>query len=270
MAAGTAAGTTGGIAGAAAADLVSEYAPGAAGSRLPAILARGVVRVCIWPGEHAFSRRNPHNGELEGFDIDLAQLLAARLAVGVAFVEVTGGAPSAPLETDQCDVALAGIGVMMADPRRIDLSAPYMESPLVAVTRRGGGGPRRWSEIDSPGVVVVVARDTVPAEVMRRSLRQGSMLLLDDADECLAELMTGRADVLVSSLPQALHLERTEDWVQLFRAPPNLPRLRHGYAILPGDGAWKTELDRFVAAIQSDGSLARAARRNGLPVASPR
>src|SRR4051812_27679480 len=103
--------------------------PAAAQDRLSAIRARGQLQVCMWPEYFAISYRNPRNGELEGIDIDMARALAARLGLGLRFVETNFGEFLDRLEGGDCDVAMMAVGGVPARQGRGGFSRPPPGNP---------------------------------------------------------------------------------------------------------------------------------------------
>ncbi len=232
--------------------------------RLTAIRARAELRVCIWPGYHGLSWRNPRTGELEGLDVEMARLLAARLRVRPAFMEVLTPAIPAAVEAGRCDIAMSGVTVTEERATRIAFSKPYLATPLVGIANRASTRVREWDDIDRPGVVVMVAEGAPAMAIMRESLRRAELSVLPPHRRREAEVQAGRADVSITDVPFGTGLAMQQDWVRLVPAPPRFGETLTAYAVPRGDAAWLAEVNNFLAAVKSDGALARAADRFGL------
>lgn len=243
-------------------------APAPAAAQAPPLLAeiqrRGEVRVCIWPDYFAISYRNPRTSALEGIDIDLAQALAARLGVGVRFIETSFAAFMDRLEGGQCDIAMMAVGITPARAERVDFSEPYLASAIYAVTSRTHPAIRSWEDIDRPGHVVAVAAGTVMEPVMREALREAQLLVVPPPRTREAEVMSGRADVFMSDYPYTRHTLSAHAWAQVIEPPDRFGETRYGWALPRGQAAWRDEVNAFLASIRADGSLAAAAARHDL------
>jgi hypothetical protein len=56
----------------------------------------------------------------------------------------------------------------------------------------------------------------------------------------------------------------TTDWARLVKPTTTFHVTPYAYAMKPGDDAWHTRLERFVATVKQDGRLLDAARRHKL------
>jgi Na+/H+-dicarboxylate symporter len=104
-------------------------------SRLDAIRSRGTIRVGYQPDELPFSYFNAA-GELVGFSIDMANLLAQDLGVKLAFVPIDDPGPvdysrmANALTSGYCDIIMSIVVVTTARAAQMALSEPYMELTL--------------------------------------------------------------------------------------------------------------------------------------------
>jgi ABC-type amino acid transport substrate-binding protein len=236
----------------------------AGGDRLAAMRAAGSLRVCIWPDYYSISFRNPRNGMLEGIDIELAGLLAARLGLRLEFVETNFAQFMDRLEGRDCDIAMFGVGITPARAARVAFSEPYLISRVYAVTRRDGSTVNAWADIDQPGNVVAVAAGTIMEPLMRETLRRAELLVVPPPRTREAELQAGRADVFMSDYPYTRRMVLLHDWVRIIDPPGPFGETRYGWAVAPGETAWLAEVNAFITAARADGSLVRAAERAGL------
>jgi ABC-type amino acid transport substrate-binding protein len=210
------------------------------------------------------SWRNPRTGELEGFDIDMARVLAARLNTRPVFVETSFAEVLDRLDEGACDVAMMGVGVTPARAARVAFSKPYMSSALLAVTTRSNTRIRTWRDLDTPGTVVAVAAGTTTEAVMRESLRNAELMVVRAPRTREAEVQAGRADAFIADQPYAQRMLLVHDWARIVEAPPRFGETLYAYAVARGDPAWLNEVNGFLERARLDGTLARAAQRHGL------
>lgn len=235
-----------------------------AGGTLEAIRARDRLRVCIWPDYFAISYRNPRNGELEGIDIDLAQDLARRLGTQLAFVETDFRRFTDSLRDGSCDIAMFGVGITPQRAALVDFSEPYLSSAVYAVTTRDNRIIRGWADLDQAGNTIGVAAGTIMEPLMRGTLRQASLDVIAAPRNREAELRAGRIDAFMSDFPYTRRMVLMHDWVRVVDPPARFGETRYAYALPKGDAAWLAEVNRFVAAVRADGTLAQAAQRHRL------
>lgn len=135
--------------------LLSMQAPMAAhaGETLDRVLAKKTVVVVVEPGYPPFSFLNQQN-QMDGFDVDVAKAVAARLGVALR------------IDTPACEIANAGnwggrwdvcICSMTPDQGKakvLDFVAPYYESPVVVVTTASNKTLQSVSDISGKRVGV--------------------------------------------------------------------------------------------------------------------
>jgi ABC-type amino acid transport substrate-binding protein len=235
-----------------------------AANQLAGIGARGELRVCIWPGYFAMSWRNPRNDALEGLDIDMAEALARRLRVRLRFVETDFAAFTGRLQAQDCDVAMMGVGITPERMGQVAFSRPYLASPVYAVTLRDSPRVRQWSDLDRPGAVVAVAAGTRMEPLMRDTLRQAELLVLEPPLTREQEVLAGRADAFMSDYPYTRRVLQSQDWARVIEPPGRFGETLYAYAVRQGEPGWLAEIDAFLMEARADGTLLRAAQRYGL------
>jgi Na+/H+-dicarboxylate symporter len=115
--------------------VVPRFAPEASARPvLETIRSRGSLRVGFVLPRLPFVFRNGR-GDLVGFDIELAHLLARDLGVKAEFAEWPSGAPVEAVASGQCDLAIGGIPVTPHEAARTLFSAPYLDETLAFVVK---------------------------------------------------------------------------------------------------------------------------------------
>jgi cyclohexadienyl dehydratase len=235
-----------------------------AGAVADRVRASGAMRVCIWPNYYGVTYRSPRNQQLVGIDIDLAADLARDLKVQVQNVDSSFATLIADLTNDRCDVAMFAVGMLPQRMEHLKFTRPYLQSDIYAVTTRSNRAVRQWADIDRPGVQVAVQAGTFMEPVMAAALKQAKLVSIKAPATRERELEAGRVDVFMTDYPYSRRLLDNADWAMLIAPPTPFHVLPYAYAVKPGDDAWLSEVDAFVARIQRDGRLAAAAARHGL------
>jgi Na+/H+-dicarboxylate symporter len=92
----------------------------------------GVLRVGYHPDHLPFSYFS-QSGELIGFDIDMAQLLAREMKVKLEFIPFEFDTMVTQLNVGQFDLIMAGVAVTTTRLEKMTYSAPYMEGTLAFI-----------------------------------------------------------------------------------------------------------------------------------------
>lgn len=139
----------------------------------------------------------PANGDVQGFDADLARDLGARLGLDVAIVNTPSDALYDALLTGKVDVLIAALPVTPEFRRDVAYAPPYVEMGERAVVRIGSGiirpadlaGKRVGAELGSDGDLAAryLARDT-PIQLSSA---------YDSGDDALADLRGGTLDAVI-------------------------------------------------------------------------
>jgi proton glutamate symport protein len=115
-------------------DEVEPQTVGSDGTRLGAILERGVLRVGYAADSLPMAYRN-ENGEVVGLEIDLAHLLALDLGVALEFIRVPVDEIGMHLEQGRIDIAMTGLIVTPERALRMRFTQPHLASTLGLVVR---------------------------------------------------------------------------------------------------------------------------------------
>lgn len=236
--------------------------PGAA--RLERIRDSGILRVCIWPGYFAISYRNPRSGDLEGVDIDMAHAFAGDLGVNVQFVDSSFAALKQNMTSDACDISMHAVGVRPDRAETMDFSEPHLISGIYAVAPVLHPTIQTWADIDQPGNVVVVQKGTYMEPVMRETLRQAEVKVVETFKAREQEVQAGRGDVFMTDYPYGQRMIRLSDWAKLLEPPEPLAPTPYAYAVPKGEPSWLARVNAFVRDAKADGRLKAFAETHGL------
>jgi ABC-type amino acid transport substrate-binding protein len=249
---------------------VSAVAQDKPKNHLAQIQASKAVRVCIWPDYYSITYRNPKTQTLSGIDIDLALELGKDLGATVDFVDSSFAKLVEDLTQDHCDVAMFAVGVTPVRLEKLRFTQPHLASDIYAVASKTNRRIKEWADIDRPVSVVAVAKGTLHEPIMKERLKAARLLVLDTPFAREQEVQSGRADVFMTDFPYSQRFLANADWARLVSPPGPYHVTPYAYAVKPGDEAWLTRLDQFVAAIKQDGRLLAAAKRHRLePIVAP-
>src|SRR5712675_1842937 len=97
--------------------------------RLEDILKKGVVRIAVPLDVPPFGSQN-QNREAEGFDVELARMVAKALGVKLELQQVTGANRIPFLLTDKVDIVISVMGLTPERAKQIMFTSPYADTNL--------------------------------------------------------------------------------------------------------------------------------------------
>ena len=120
----------------------------AAGDRLAQICENGEIRVSTDPAYPPQSELNPETGEYEGFDIDVAQEIADRLGVEIAWETPDWEVLTAGGWNDRWDMSVGSMTPTNERQEVLDFTAPYAYVPAVVVVHEDSAAEDVATDLD--------------------------------------------------------------------------------------------------------------------------
>ncbi|TKA94877.1 transporter substrate-binding domain-containing protein [Cereibacter changlensis] len=232
-------------------------------SRLIEVTKSGTLRVCQYPMYYSISFRNPTTGEIEGIDADLSKELAKELGVELEIVESSFGTFIADIQASKCDIGMFGIGATLQRAQAVEFSKPYLRTSIYGIARKDGK-VATWGDIDKPGIRAVTTLGSYVEPFMRDYLKQATLEAISPPATREGELMTNRADVVMSDYPTAIKVQSEFDWAVIIKPDEPLRVTPYSYVVPQGDQIWLNYVNLFVDTIKLDGRLDFYAEKNGL------
>lgn len=227
--------------------------PAFAADLLDTVKARGTLRVALEGTYPPFNFKDQKTGELTGYDVDVARLLAARLGVKPQFISTEWSAILAGLGAGKYDVTVSQVGITPKREQAFDFSTPYAySSPQLIV--RANDKANYASLADLKGKKLGVGQGTV-FEQQARTEPGIDIKAYPATPENLQDLAVGRIDAALNDslmVPYLLKNSRLS-----IRAGARVGKVeRMGIPFQKGNPQFKAALDRAIADVKADGSLA--------------
>ncbi len=169
----------------------------------------------------------PGNGDIQGFDADLARDLGSRLGLAVTIINTPSDALYDALLTGSVDALIAALPVTPEFRRDVAYSAPYIEMGERAIVR-AGGDIHTPADLANRQVGVELGSD---GDLAARTLARHFPILLqstyDSGDAALADLRGGALDAVVLDGIAARHTVATDPALVMLPEPV----LSNGYVI---------------------------------------
>jgi polar amino acid transport system substrate-binding protein len=202
----------------------SGWTAPASADRLADILARGTVRITVFADVPPFGSLNA-NRRLEGFDVDLAALVAESLGVRLELVQSTAANRIPYLLTDRTDINIAAMSVTAERARQVMFSAPYADTSLAVF------GPKALAVASAADIGrnrVSVARGTTEDLVLTAQAPNADVLRTDDNASAVLAYISGQSRLLAANSVVVAELTRRHPSVEfdfkfaLRRAPAHM------------------------------------------------
>jgi polar amino acid transport system substrate-binding protein len=173
---------------------------------LDQIIKDGTIRIGVnpnFPPMSSFSMTN----QLEGFDIDIGNVIAEALGVKVEFV-TTATAQRVPfLISNRIDIALGAITRTPKRAKVISFTVP-LHSETMGVITTDKIDVSSWTELNNEDITLVNMRGNLSVEILQDKLPKPKVLLVDGNADTIRAIAQGRADALIENVDFFLHFTK--------------------------------------------------------------
>jgi cystine transport system substrate-binding protein len=229
--------------------------PAFAADLLAAAKTRGTLRIAMEGTYPPFNFKDPKSGELAGYDVDVARLVAARLGLKPEFVSTEWSAILAGLGAGKYDVIVSQVGITPKRQEAFDFSTPYTYSSPQLIVRKNDKAAYA-SLTDLKGKKLGVGQGSV-FEQQARAVPGIDVKSYPAAPENLQDLAFGRIDAALNdSLMVAYLLSNSKLPIQAGARVGAVERM--GIPVQKGQPQLKAALDKALQEAQADGSLKKA------------
>ena len=223
-------------------------------SMVEQVLRKGVLRV----GMSTFVPWAMHDkqGNLIGFEIDVARRLAKDMGVKVEFVPTKWSGIIPGLLTGKFDIIIGGMGILPERNKKVNFTIPYDSSGMSIVAHQQvAAGFASLEDLNKEEVTVVARLGTTAAEAARKHLPKARVLLFDDESQAIQELLNGKAHAFISSRPTPAHLAARHPGKLFLPFPEPFTREPIGFALRKGDVDSLNFLNNWILLAEADGWL---------------
>jgi arginine/ornithine transport system substrate-binding protein len=213
--------------------------------------------ICVEGAYPPFSETSP-DGEIVGFDIDIANALCAEMGEDCELVKVDWDGIIPALLEHKCDAIVASMSITPEREQVIDFSEKYYQTPARFLAAEDSG--LEPTPEGMAGKLVGVQRGTTHHNFMEGEFPDTELQLYATQDEAYLDLVAGRLDaVMGDSVAMSEGFLKTEqgEGYTFIGEPYAIPKY-HGTGAGIGVRQEDTELrDRFseaIEAIRADGT----------------
>jgi len=233
-------------------DEAAEFEPG---SRMAELQEAGAITIGTKFDQPLFGLQNLE-GQPEGFDVEVAKLVAARLGISednIEWVETVSANREPFLQQGQVDMVVATYTINETRDEVIDFAGPYFQAGqdiLVAA-----GNPEGIEgEDDLAGKTVCSVSGSTPAGYIEENQPEAELVLFDVYDRCVDALKNGQVQaVTTDNVILAGYAAEEPDAVELISNP--FTEEPYGIGIPEGQEEFCEFINQVLADAEEDGSL---------------
>ena len=235
----------------------SVQAASALSTITPSTITKGVLTIGQEGTYPPFTFKDAQ-GNLTGFDVDIARALAAKLNLKPQFVLTEWSGILAGLQASKFDVVINQVGITPERQKNIAFSAPYAySSPQIIVGKSGAASYATLEQLRGKRVGVGLGSNF---EAQLRAVPGIKVVTYPGAPEYLADLAAGRLDAAYNDRLLVGYLIKSQNLpikgAGVIGKPESV-----GVALKQTNPGLRAALDRALLQIKADGTYARISRQ---------
>jgi polar amino acid transport system substrate-binding protein len=172
--------------------------------RFEEIISKGVVRIGVPLDVPPFGSQNV-NREPEGFDVDMANMVAKALGVKLELTQTTAANRLPYLLTDKVDIVISVMGLTPERAKQIMFTAPYANTSLAVY------GPKNItvkSAADLTKYKVAAAKGTTQELALSTANPKANIMRTEDDATAAAAYLSGQAQLFSTNSIVAIDLAK--------------------------------------------------------------
>lgn len=221
------------------------------------IISKGKIAIAVDPTSAPFGITGT-DGQPDGYDVDVARLVAKYMGVELELVPVTSTNRIPYLLTNRVDLVISLFSITPERALQVWFSDPYAGVGTVVTARKD---KQIASFDDLKGLKIGVPRGTIPDLLLtKKELPDVEIMRFDDEATSIQALVTGQVDALGSSTTALIVLNRGKAEKE-FESKITLVENHFGIGMRRGQEDLRRWLDTFVYSIKTNGELNAIAQK---------
>jgi len=204
----------------------------------------GTIKVGVKYDVPLFGFKNPQSGDVEGFDVDLAQAVADELGVELELVEAISDNRIPFLQDGTVDVVFSTMTITTDRDAEIDFSRPYYIAHGRILTSKDSG--IEGAEDTAGKRICTALGSTYETVVIPEQLPDAKPRIVDTYSECFQLLQRGQVDGMITDDVILAGFLQQDDSMQIIG--DNLTTDPYGAGVKNDD----TEMGDFVSGVLDD------------------
>ncbi len=171
-----------------------------AGSTMASLNEAGAITIGTKFDQPGFGLLNPQSGDPEGFDVEIAKIVAAELGIpegGITWTETVSANREPFIQNGQVDIVVATYTINDARKQVVDFAGPYyiagQDIMVASGNPEGIAGPE-----DLAGKTVCSVEGSTPAQRIRDEYPQAQLVTYDVYSKCADDLRNGNVQAVTT------------------------------------------------------------------------
>ena len=178
------------------------------------------------------------NGELIGFEIDVATKVAEDMGVDIEFVPTAWDGIIPALVAGKFDAIIGGMSITAKRNLTVNFTHPYASTGyiLMASTERANEkGLMTLEDFNQSGITIATRRASTGATAMQKNFPKAKLIYFDDDTLAFQEAANGNVDGVSSTPPKAaFEIDKRGDKLRVV-SPDLMSPTREAFALRKGD-----------------------------------
>jgi len=220
-------------------------------SHLQQVIKRGTLNVGVLPDYPPYSSQQA-NGDLVGYEPDIAKKLADALGVKLKMVNTDGTSRKPVLDSNRVDVDIDAFTATDERAKAVDFTIPYVASGALPLFRKDS--PIK-DIADLKGKKVSVARGSTNDTLMTKQFPGTTVVRFDTIADAIQAVKSGKVDAVMEGFATVSKAVADDPSLAALDIEPISPALI-SMGIKQGDQIWLNYLNNFIRNLNSSGQNA--------------
>lgn len=220
-------------------------------SHLQQVIKRGVLQVGVLPDYPPYSSQQA-NGDIVGYEPDIAKKLADALGVKLKMVNTDGTSRKPVLDSNRVDVDIDAFTATDERAKAVDFTIPYVASGALPLFRKDS--PIK-SIADLKGKKVSVARGSTNDTLMTKQFPGTTVVRFDTIADAIQAVKSVKVDAVMEGFATVSKAVADDPSLATLDVQPISPALI-SMGVKQGDQIWLNYLNNFIRNLNSSGQNA--------------
>jgi len=202
------------------------------------------------------------NGQLMGYDVDLARALATAMKVKLEIKIMPFGELMGALEDEKIDMVISGMGITPERTELVSFIGPYMMSGKSLLTKNSVLAQAESSDdFNRKDLKLVALENSTSASFISTVAPESTLIEVKDYAEGIAKLIAGEADGMVADMPACALavLQHPDAGLRTLSRPITVEPV--GIAISRDDPQFLNLVENYVDAYEKMGVLTKLRKK---------
>jgi len=185
------------------------------------------------------------NGNIVGFDIDIAEAIATVLGVELEIVDMAFDDLLDAVEEGTVDISIAALTITIERSEQVLFSNAYLNAGQIIIVNESNGDINSPEDLDNK--TVGVQSGTTSEDEALKYTNESKVITYENYTEARVDILAGEIDAIVIDYSAGVGLIQDIDNLEIVGDP--FTDELYGVAIKKGESALKTEIDKVIASI---------------------